>query len=177
MKMSSKIFTWHFHLKSSFSDFSKFSCFLKFSFFRKSFFSMMKKYFLFRFFSVIKYVSLVTPETIQNTRRALTMTLNPQLDPNCWRKLVKFPRFSFCNYVCTQELSIVYVKIWGCLSSNGPSSELKRSWQVKRLQVHTNKNPYCPLRTFLEPQEASKHDFQTQLRFFCIFKDCAPPTL
>ena len=56
----------------------------------------MKYYFLFGFFSVTKYVFLVTPETIQNTRRALTMTLDPQLDPNCWRKLGKFPRFSFC---------------------------------------------------------------------------------
>ena len=31
MKMSSKLFTWHFHLKSSFSDFSKFSFFFEIS--------------------------------------------------------------------------------------------------------------------------------------------------
>ena len=75
--------------------------FLKILVFRKSFFSMMKYYFLFGFFSVTKYVFLVTPETIQNTRRALTMTLDPQLDPNCWRKLIKFTRFSFCNkFLC-----------------------------------------------------------------------------
>ena len=53
---------------------------------------MMKYYFLFGFFSVIKYVSLVTPETIYNScraltmtlnpRRALTMTLNPRVEPN-----------------------------------------------------------------------------------------------
>ena len=61
MKTPSKIFTWNFHLKSTFSDFffKKYIWFLK-----KCFFSMMKYYFLFGFFSVIKYVSLVTSETI-----------------------------------------------------------------------------------------------------------------
>ena len=42
---------------------------------------MMKYYFLFGCFSVTKYVFLVTPETIQNTRRALTMTLDPNQTP------------------------------------------------------------------------------------------------
>ena len=72
---------------------------------------MMKQCFLFGFFSVIKYVSLVTPETIQNSCRAPTMTLNLRLEPNVWRKITKSPRFSFHNCVHTQELSLVVVKI------------------------------------------------------------------
>ena len=131
---------------------------------------MMKNQFLFGFFSVIKYVFLVTPETIQNTRRALTMTLKPRLDPNCWRKLAKFTRFGFCNYVHLQELSIVFVKIWGCLSSNGSISELRRSWMASWRSWNTNKYPYFRSRWSRTPQEASRYDFQNLLRFFRFFE-------
>ena len=130
----------------------------------------MKNYSCSDFFSEIKYVSLVTPENIQNTCRALTMTLNPRLEPNSWRKLAKSPRFSFHNYVHPQELSIVYVKIWGCLSSNRSISELRRSWMTSWRSWNTNKYPYFRSRWSRTPWEASKYDFQHLLRFFRFFE-------
>ena len=111
---------WHFPI---FRFFSKLSFFQKVWFFEIFYF--LKIFFLHDeiilfcsdFFSVIKYVSVLTPETIQNTCRGLTMTLNPRSEPNIWRKLVKSPRFSFNNYrydiVYPQELSLVFVKISG----------------------------------------------------------------
>ena len=125
MKTPSKIFTWSFHLKSTFSDFPKISDFLKSLFFLKIFFLHDEIIFFVRIF----FCDQVCISS--NPRNHLEHPSCPHDDsgpPTRWRKLGKFPRFSFCNYVCTQELSIVYVKIWGCLSSNGPSSELKRSW-------------------------------------------------
>ena len=92
MKTPSKKFYLEFSFKINIFRFSpKILDFSK-NIFLKIFFSMMKTYFAFRFFSVIKYVYLVTPETIQNTRSVLTMTqkavkLRPL--PDFWRKLGK----------------------------------------------------------------------------------------
>ena len=55
----------------------------------------------------------------------------PPTRAQCFTKISQIPRFSFHNYVHPQELSIVFVKIWGCLSSNGPIFELRRSWMTK----------------------------------------------
>ena len=64
MKTPSKNFYLEFSFKINIFMFFKICDFSKSLFFENIFFSMMKYYFVFGFFSVIKYVSVLTPETI-----------------------------------------------------------------------------------------------------------------
>ena len=74
----------------------------------------------------------------------------------CFTKISQIPQI---QYVHPQELSIVYVKIWGCLSSNRSISELKWSWMGKWLLWDTNKCPYFRSSWSRTPWEGSKYDF------------------
>ena len=64
--------------------------------------------------------------------------------------LTKISQIPAHNYMHPPELSIVFVQIWGCLSSNRSISELKWSWMSKRLLWDTNKCPYFRSSWFLE---------------------------
>ena len=84
----------------------------------------------------------------------------------CFTKISQIPQI---QYVHPQELSIVYVKIWGCLSSNRSISELKWSWMTKRLLWVSNCDACSTFSRFLELQKHSKHDFSIVSVFFNLF--------
>ena len=54
-------------------------------------------------------------------------------------------------------------------TSNGPISELKRSWLGKRLLSQSISDLFCTLSRFLEWSSTSKHVFLLLLLLFCIF--------
>ena len=55
-------------------------------------------------------------------------------------------------------------------TSNGPISELKRSWIGKRLLSHSISNVCYTLSRFLERSETSRHDFWSRLVFFVFLQ-------
>ena len=153
MKTPSKIFTWSFHLKSTFSDFLK-MCFLKI------FFLHDEIIFFVRIFFCDQVCICTNPRNHLEHLPCPHDDSEPPTRTQCLGEISQTPQIRFHNYVHPQELSIVFVNIWGCLSSNRPISALKWSRMGKRLLWDTNKCPYSRSSWFREQyEEASRHDF------------------